>query len=125
MPDFRVGQSLQKPMIDDQFNTFLPQNRPLDFQKTQDYKQAFKYISLAANQNFPNAQSFLGGIYSSGRGIKKDLVLSYMWYNLASAHDDKYGLTKKDRDDVAKHMTSAQIAEAQKLAREWKPSGTQ
>jgi hypothetical protein len=28
----------------------------------------------------------------------------------------------KGRDDVAKLMTQAQIAEAQKLAREWKPT---
>ena len=47
-----------------------------------------------------------------------------MWFNLASA-----GAKAKDRDDyigyrdeLAKKMTPAQIAEAQKLARDWKPN---
>jgi uncharacterized protein len=42
-----------------------------------------------------------------------------MWFNLAAARGIKEAMT--NRDKVAKHMTPAQIAEAQKLAREWKP----
>jgi hypothetical protein len=42
-----------------------------------------------------------------------------MWYNLAAAHGEKSAFAS--RDALAEHMTPAQIAEAQKLAREWKP----
>ncbi len=44
-----------------------------------------------------------------------------MWYNLAVAQG--YKDAGKWRDSLAKQMTPEQIAEAQKLAREWKPKG--
>ena len=42
-----------------------------------------------------------------------------MWFNLSAAQGDADAT--KNRDIVAAKMTPAQIAEAQKLAREWKP----
>jgi len=42
-----------------------------------------------------------------------------MWYNLAAARGQKDA--RKFRDSLAEKMTPAQIAEAQRLAREWKP----
>jgi hypothetical protein len=42
-----------------------------------------------------------------------------MWLNLAAAQGYQQALTK--RADIAKLMAPAQIAEAQRLAREWKP----
>ncbi len=51
--------------------------------------------------------------------MPQDYVQAHMWYNLAGAQ----GLEQaaENRDIVAKRMTPAEIAEAQKLAREWKP----
>jgi uncharacterized protein len=49
----------------------------------------------------------------------RDYVRAHMWFNLAAAQGDQDAA--KARDDVAKLMTPAQIAEAQKLAREWRP----
>jgi hypothetical protein len=43
-----------------------------------------------------------------------------MWFNLAAMTGDQGAA--KNRDIVAALMTSTQIAEAQKLAREWKPT---
>jgi hypothetical protein len=42
-----------------------------------------------------------------------------MWFNLAAAGGDESGM--KNRDLAATHMTPAEIAEAQRLSREWKP----
>jgi hypothetical protein len=42
-----------------------------------------------------------------------------MWYSLAATNGDKPAAEL--RDTIANQMTPAQIAEAQKLAREWKP----
>jgi uncharacterized protein len=42
-----------------------------------------------------------------------------MWFNLAAATGSKFAT--EARDDIAARMTPAQIAEAQKLAREWRP----
>jgi hypothetical protein len=46
-----------------------------------------------------------------------------MWFNLAvsALEGKKQEQTVKDRDNVASKMTSAQIAEAEQLAKEWKP----
>ncbi len=51
--------------------------------------------------------------------MPQDHVQAHIWYNLAGAQ----GLEQaaRNRDIGAKRMTPAQIAEAQKLAREWKP----
>ena len=62
-------------------------------------------------------------MYYAGRGIPQDYIEAHKWFNLAAATDtEKEDRDKavKERDDVAARMTPAQIAEAQKLAREWK-----
>ena len=52
-----------------------------------------------------------------GRGVPEDYVLAHMWFNLAAAQSEE--LAVSGRDIVARRMTPAQIAEAQRLAREW------
>jgi TPR repeat protein len=59
-------------------------------------------------------------MYNNGQGVPQDYVLTHMWFNLSAAQGDQ--AAAKNRDDVAKLMTPAQIAEAQKLAREWRPT---
>ena len=54
------------------------------------------------------------------RASKKDYVSAHVWFNLAAAGG--YKDAARHRDIVAAKMTPAQIAEAQKLAREWKPT---
>ena len=62
---------------------------------------------------------------SSGDGVPQDYVQAHMWVNLAASRFavSQVGRERaiKSRDLVAAKMTPAQIAEAQKLAREWKP----
>ena len=53
------------------------------------------------------------------KGVPKNFVQAYKWYSLAATNGDKPAAEL--RDALAKQMTPAQIAEAQKLAREWKP----
>ena len=53
--------------------------------------------------------------------LPQDYVLAHMWLNLAASQGDEYGI--KVRDLLEEHMTPAQLAEAQRLAREWKPKG--
>jgi uncharacterized protein len=47
------------------------------------------------------------------------VMYQHMWLNLAAASRNKNAV--KARDIVAAQLTPAQVAEAQKLAREWKP----
>jgi hypothetical protein len=53
-------------------------------------------------------------------------VLAHTWFNLAAAHFSESDvldrqLAVNNRDVVAKKMTSAQLAQARKLALDWKP----
>jgi len=90
----------------------------------QDYKEAVRWWKLAAEQNHASAQNNLGTMYDYGRGVPQDYVQAHMWYNLAAASggdDEDREMAAKNRDLTAEKMTSEQIAEAQRLAREWKP----
>ncbi len=81
-------------------------------------------MCASVQQGGANAQLLLGSMYDNGRGVPQDYAHAHMWFNLAASRhppgEDRNKLVK-NRDDVAKRMTPAQISEAQKLAREWKP----
>ena len=89
----------------------------------QDYAEAVKWYRRAAEQGFPEAQSDLGGMYYNGQGVPQDHILAHMWVNLAVSRftESEGEQAVKNRDFVASKMTPAQIAEAERLAREWKP----
>ncbi len=86
----------------------------------QNYAEAMKWYRLAADQGFSAAQINLGHMYLDGYSVPKDYVSAYMWLNLAAAQFGE--IAAKSRDEVEQLMTPTQIAEAQKLAREWKPT---
>ena len=62
------------------------------------------------------AQSLLATMYYEGKGVAQDYVKAHSWYNLGAIKGDADAV--KNRDIVAKRMTSQQIAEAQKMARD-------
>jgi S1-C subfamily serine protease len=86
----------------------------------QDYKEAVKWYRLSAEQGNANAQNGLGAMYSKGQGVLKDYVLAHMWANLAVSNGDENAI--KGRDFLEKKMSPQQIVEAQRLARNWKPT---
>jgi hypothetical protein len=78
---------------------------------------AERWYRKAAEQDDANAQNKLGAMYETGSVVSKDLVVAYMWYNLAAARGDpKF---RSNRDQLEKQMTPQQVADAQKLSREW------
>jgi TPR repeat protein len=84
---------------------------------TQDYAQAVDWYRKAAVQGDFFGQYKLGIIYAEGKGVTQDFVRAHMWFNLSAAQFGSYE-SVQHRDEVAGKMTPAQIAEAQKLARE-------
>jgi hypothetical protein len=83
----------------------------------QDYTKAAKWYRKAAEQGDAKAQNGLARMYSAGSGVGVDYVLAYKWWSLAAASGNTGD--KKYFKIVEKGMTPFQIAEAQKLAREW------
>jgi TPR repeat protein len=85
----------------------------------QDYAEAVTWYRRAADQGFKIAQWNLGVMYQTGYGVQQDDVQAHMWYNLSAAQG--WGAAAKNRTMLERAMTPAQVGEAQKLAREWKP----
>ena len=91
-----------------------------------DNAQADAWYRKAADQGFAYAQFDLGAAYEDGHlGVPQDYALAHMWFNLASSpatNTDLRQMAVRSRDKVAAKMTPEQIDEAQRMAREWKPT---
>ena len=89
----------------------------------EDHAEAVKWFRRAAGQGHADAdadaQNNLGFMYDKGNGVPEDNVLAYHWFNLAAAQG--YETAGKNKIIMQDKMTAAQIAEAQKLSREFKP----
>jgi len=88
----------------------------------QDYAEAVKWYRMAAEQGEGRGQLNLGIKYGKGHGVSQDYVQAHKWFNLSISN-----LQGPDRSEAVlnqekaeKKMTPDQIAEAQKLVREWK-----
>jgi uncharacterized protein len=89
----------------------------------QDYSEAMIWFLKAAEQDHPKAKLYLGVMYAEGRGVPQDYVRAHMWFSLAAVQGEQSAL--KTIEMAEKRMTPAQINEAQKLARDWKPATQQ
>ena len=93
---------------------------PADPGVPQDDVEAMKWFRLSAERGYAPAQVFVGMAYEYGSsGLPEDLVLAHMWLSLAAAQGAKNAAEL--RDLFALGMTPNQLADAQRLAREWKP----
>ena len=83
--------------------------------------EAVRWYRLAADQGIARAQSNLGLLYENGEGVPQDYVQAHMWFNLAASRmasgHRQHAVDGRDR--AAGQMNPTQIAEAQRLAREW------
>jgi hypothetical protein len=77
-----------------------------------------KWYRLAAEQGYSIAQSNLGLMYGKGHGVIQDYIRALMWFNIAASSGENKKASK-NRDIVAKRMTTSQIETAQKLSREY------
>lgn len=83
----------------------------------QNYALAAKWYRRAAEHvpDFGGAgqgRNNLGLLYLSGHGVQKDAVRAYMWFRLANA--------EVNLSAAKEEMTSAQVREAEGMAKEWK-----
>ena len=59
----------------------------------------------------------LGMLFATGREIPCDLVSAHKWFNIAAVRGDRDAV--RMRAEIATEMTAADIAAAQRAAREW------
>jgi TPR repeat protein len=84
-----------------------------------DEAEAVKWYRKAAEQNDPVAQFSLGICHYRGQGVVKDYVESYKWALVAAGQGDEGA--KKLVALLEDEMTREQIAEGQRVARNFKP----
>lgn len=110
---------------------------------TQDEGEAVKWVRMAAEQDYAEAQYDLGARYEDGRGMPEDDAEAIRWYRKAAEQgyreaQDRLGIMFRDgrgvpqdevqayawlnlagsgeKDQLREHMTAEQIAQAQKLS---------
>jgi TPR repeat protein len=119
--DYAAALSDWRPLAN-QGNAFAQHNLGWFYEKglgvKADPKTALKWYKNAAEQGNAPAQNNLGALYFRGSGTLQDFVLAHMWWNIAAAAGDD--MARVNRIKLEPSMTSAQIAEAQILAREWR-----
>jgi TPR repeat protein len=90
----------------------------------QNYAEAAAWYRRAAEQGNPAAQYRLGLLFDKGLGVPLDDTEAYKWLDLAVARatlrEREYWL--KIRNAVAWKLTRAQLAQAQWLALQWRPT---
>ncbi len=59
----------------------------------------------------------LGLAYSTGQGVAVDYIAAHKWFNLAAMKG--VDEARSWRAEISREMSSVQIAEAQRQAREW------
>ena len=89
----------------------------------QDYAEAEKWYRLAAEQGWADAQYNLGVMYGRGEGVLMSIVISHMWFDIASANG--HPRSGEGTDAMAMLMSQADISKAQKMARECMSSNYQ
>jgi len=90
----------------------------------QNSSEAVRCYLKAAEQGDAQAQSKRGAMYEVGQRLRKDYVQAYMWMHLAASRSTgaPAKICAKARDRLAAKMSPAQIAEARRRARHWKPT---
>ena len=133
--DFATALSLWRPLAA-QGNAWAQVDLGLMYDRGQgvveDSKEAVKWYRLAAAQGLEMAQQLLGNRYYYGMGVDRDYVRAHMWYNMLASNGYSDASNKeavkwyqKNLDNIAKSMTSAQIAQAQEMAQRCQASSYQ
>ena len=92
-----------------------------------DHHEAARLYLLAANQGYARAQNNIGFMLGFGEGIPRpDDIEAYKWLTLGIAgytakNQDRLDQARKDLATLAKRMSPAQIAEAERRAKAFKP----
>ncbi len=73
--------------------------------------------TMAERQPNPEGLFQLGMAYANGDEVDVDLVAAHKWFNLAAQRG--YADAAWHRQQIAEEMTAAEIAAAQRAAREW------
>lgn len=81
-------------------------------------EEALKWWKMAGDQGFPDALFSLSRAYSAGKGVPRDLSLSYAYFKLSKL------APPKNVNEIAAMLSKPELEKAEKLVSEWKPQPT-
>jgi TPR repeat protein len=94
---------------------------------TRDHREAAKWYLRAAEKGYARAQNDIGFMYGFGEGVPpKDNVQAYKWLSLAvrdytAKNQGRLDQATKDLAAVRARMSPAQIADAERQIRDFRP----
>jgi uncharacterized protein len=91
-----------------------------DIKNITDAKTAVALMKRAADGDDQEANWWMAHLFQKGRHVPIDDVLAYVYANRAHALGS--GHAKKLLDELERRMSRQEVAEAQKMAREWAAS---
>jgi TPR repeat protein len=93
---------------------------------TKDIEEGVIWTRKAAEQGLAAGEDSLGMCYAKGKGVTQDYLEAYKWFSLAAAQGDEHDTQAKiDLSMAERAMTPEQIAQGQKLAREFQAHASQ
>ena len=99
------------------FSLLLSLPAQIPAQPTDADRQRFEETKIKAQRGEGKAQLNLGVMYYEGEGVDRDYVQAYKWFSLAAGQGTE--AAKKNMGLLEARLTGEQIAEAQRLAREF------
>ena len=89
----------------------------------EDQEEAARWYRRAAEQGLSVAQVQLSALYWIGKGVPRDYAAAHMWMDIAAVHASAGGHSRfaAVRDLMAAFLTAEQLADAQRLAKDWQP----
>jgi hypothetical protein len=85
-----------------------------------DYATAYDWLNKAALQGDDVAQMTVGVMYAEGQGVPQSRVQAHLWFSLSAQQGNSSAQYRLER--LAPQMTADEVAEAQRLAQDWKPT---
>ena len=85
------------------------------------HAEAVRWLQMAADQGDAESQMNLGVAMASGMVGPVDKVAVYMWFTLAARQNAPRAAEARDR--IARSMSRAEIAQGERQAQMWRPTG--
>ena len=79
-----------------------------------DYATALMYLRPLAEQNHKRAQGTLGWMYEAGKGVQRDYIMAFVWYDLAVTNGHKKA--HRNRNNVESKLDEDELKKAQALS---------
>ena len=80
-----------------------------------DYATALMYLRSLAKQNHKRAQGTLGWMYESGKGVHRDNIMAFVWYDVAIANGHKR--VHRNRNSAESKLDEDELKKAQALSK--------